>query len=46
MGVRANQRQTSGDGRPYTRYAVTEVGASGYLMIRWGTVASQADCSA
>ncbi|MFI2373562.1 serine/threonine-protein kinase [Streptomyces sp. NPDC018964] len=42
----ANQRQTSGDGWPYTRYAVAEIGGSGYLMIRWGTVTSQTDCPA
>ncbi|MEV5365789.1 serine/threonine-protein kinase [Streptomyces cellulosae] len=41
----ANQRQTSGDGWPYTRYAVAEIGGSGYLMIRWGSVTSQASCS-
>jgi hypothetical protein len=41
-----NQRQTSGDGWPYTRYAVAEIGGSGYLMIRWGTTTSQAGCPA
>ncbi|MFC8373160.1 serine/threonine-protein kinase [Streptomyces sp. NPDC057239] len=41
-----NQRQTSGDGWPYTRYAVAEIGASGYLMVRWGTITSQAGCPA
>ncbi|MFC9952321.1 serine/threonine protein kinase, partial [Streptomyces prasinus] len=41
-----NQRQGMGEGWPYTRYAVAEIGASGYLMIRWGTATSQADCSA
>ncbi len=41
----AKQRQTSGDGWPYTRYAVAEIGGSGYLMIRWGSVPSQASCS-
>ncbi|MFC5954947.1 serine/threonine-protein kinase [Streptomyces pratens] len=41
----ANQRQSMGEGWPYTRYAVAEIGASGYLMIRWGTATSQADCS-
>ncbi|MFE2456436.1 protein kinase [Streptomyces sp. NPDC059402] len=40
------QRQSAGDGWPYTRYAVAEVGASGYLMIRWGTATTQADCPA
>lgn len=41
-----NQRQTSGAGWPYTRYAVAEIGGSGYLMIRWGTITSQANCPA
>ncbi|MEV0300787.1 serine/threonine-protein kinase [Streptomyces prasinus] len=41
-----NQRQSMGEGWPYTRYAVAEIGASGYLMIRWGTATSQTDCSA
>ncbi|MET8217856.1 serine/threonine-protein kinase [Streptomyces hirsutus] len=41
-----NQRQSMGEGWPYIRYAVAEIGASGYLMIRWGTTTSQADCSA
>ncbi|WP_043261582.1 serine/threonine-protein kinase [Streptomyces sp. e14] len=31
---------------PYDRYAVAEVGASGYLMVRWGTADSSADCPA
>ncbi|WP_239081195.1 hypothetical protein [Streptomyces coelicoflavus] len=41
----AHEGQTSGDGWPYTRYAVAEIGGSGYLMIRWGTLTSQSDCS-
>jgi hypothetical protein len=35
-----NQRQSAGSGWPYTRYAVAEIGASGYLMIRRGTANS------
>ncbi|CAL9365215.1 serine/threonine-protein kinase [Streptomyces sp. enrichment culture] len=41
-----NRRQSAGDAWPYTRYAVAEIGASGYLMIRWGTATTQADCPA
>jgi hypothetical protein len=41
-----NQRRSAGDGWPYTRYAVAEIGASGYLMVRWGTATTQADCPA
>ncbi len=44
--VLENQRQTSDEGWPYTRYAVAEIGGSGYLMIRWGTITSQAACPA
>ncbi|MFJ9173873.1 serine/threonine-protein kinase [Streptomyces sp. NPDC102360] len=40
------QRESSGSAWPYTRYAVAEVGASGYLMIRSGTAAREADCPA
>ncbi|MFD9037635.1 serine/threonine protein kinase [Streptomyces bottropensis] len=39
-----NQRQNAGSGWPYTRYAVAEIGGSGYLMIRWGTATTLADC--
>ncbi|MGW0474149.1 serine/threonine protein kinase [Streptomyces coeruleorubidus] len=39
-----NQRQSAGSGWPYTRYAVAEIGGSGYLMIRWGTATTLADC--
>ncbi|MFE7767029.1 serine/threonine-protein kinase [Streptomyces sp. NPDC057438] len=38
------QRQSAGTGWPYTRYAVAEIGGSGYLMIRWGTATTLADC--
>ncbi|MFE5187871.1 hypothetical protein [Streptomyces sp. NPDC056628] len=40
------QSQSSGGEWPYHRYAVAEIGGSGYLMIRWGTAAAQADCPA
>ncbi|MFD9117678.1 serine/threonine protein kinase [Streptomyces bottropensis] len=39
-----NQRQNAGSGWPYTRYAVAEIGGSGYLMIRWGSATTLADC--
>ncbi|MGY3200455.1 serine/threonine-protein kinase [Streptomyces sp. TE5632] len=39
-----NQRQSAGAGWPYTRYAVAEIGGSGYLMIRWGMATTEADC--
>ncbi|MEH0529847.1 serine/threonine-protein kinase [Streptomyces stelliscabiei] len=39
-----NQRRNAGSGWPYTRYAVAEIGGSGYLMIRWGTATALADC--
>ncbi|MFM9589352.1 serine/threonine-protein kinase [Streptomyces scabiei] len=38
------QRQNAGSGWPYKRYAVAEIGGSGYLMIRWGTATSLAAC--
>ncbi|MDW8806568.1 serine/threonine-protein kinase [Streptomyces scabiei] len=38
------QRQNAGSGWPYRHYAVAEIGGSGYLMIRWGTATSLADC--
>lgn len=41
-----NQRQSAGAAWPYSRYAVAEIGGSGYLMIRWGTATTQADCPA
>ncbi|GAQ60067.1 serine/threonine-protein kinase [Streptomyces scabiei] len=38
------QRQNAGSGWPYKRYAVAEIGGSGYLMIRWGTATSLDAC--
>jgi hypothetical protein len=38
------QRQNAGSGWPYKRYAVAEIGGSGYLMVRWGTATSLAAC--
>ncbi|MFF9041735.1 serine/threonine-protein kinase [Streptomyces sp. NPDC014892] len=40
------ERQSAGYDWPYTRYAVAEIGGSGYLMIRWGTATTLADCPA
>ncbi|WP_328444694.1 serine/threonine protein kinase [Streptomyces sp. NBC_00386] len=40
------QRDSAGDAWPYSRYAVAERGGSGYLMIRWGTAGTLADCPA
>ncbi|MET8099839.1 serine/threonine-protein kinase [Streptomyces sp. NPDC005236] len=40
------QRDSAGEAWPYSRYAVAERGGSGYLMIRWGTAGSLADCPA
>ncbi len=39
-----SQRESSGSAWPYTRYAVAEIGASGYLMVRSGTATTEADC--
>ncbi|GGZ28102.1 serine/threonine-protein kinase [Streptomyces poonensis] len=39
-----SQRASSGSAWPYTRYAVAEIGASGYLMVRSGTATTEADC--
>ncbi|WDV56025.1 serine/threonine-protein kinase [Streptomyces coeruleorubidus] len=41
-----SERESAGSAWPYSRYAVAEIGASGYLMIRWGTATTQADCPA
>ncbi|MEW2155155.1 serine/threonine-protein kinase [Streptomyces sp. NPDC007189] len=41
-----SERQSAGSAWPYTRYAVAEIGGSGYLMIRWGTATTPADCPA
>ncbi|PKT75017.1 serine/threonine protein kinase [Streptomyces populi] len=38
------QRDGAGDAWPYSRYAVAERSGSGYLMIRWGTAGTLADC--
>ncbi|MFE4696804.1 serine/threonine-protein kinase [Streptomyces sp. NPDC056738] len=40
------QRDRAGDAWPYTRYAVAQRDGSGYVMIRWGTARSLADCPA
>ncbi|MEV6196265.1 protein kinase [Streptomyces sp. NPDC051920] len=40
------QRSAAGGAWPYSRYAVAERDDSGYLMIRWGTAATTADCPA
>lgn len=37
------QRRNVGPGRPYTRYAVAEIGGAGYLMVRWGTATTLVD---
>ncbi|MFE1291333.1 serine/threonine-protein kinase [Streptomyces sp. NPDC058751] len=42
----ARRRDSAGDAWPYSRYAVAERDGSGYLMIRWGTVGTPADCPA
>lgn len=39
-----SERESAGDAWPYSRYAVAEIGGSGYLMIRSGTATTQADC--
>ncbi|MDQ0846491.1 serine/threonine protein kinase [Streptomyces sp. V1I6] len=40
------ERESTGTAWHYSRYAVAEVGASGYAMIRWGTATTEADCPA
>jgi hypothetical protein len=40
------QRASAGTSWPYTRYAVADVGASAYQMIRSGTATTKADCPA
>ncbi|MFD9460840.1 serine/threonine protein kinase [Streptomyces sp. NPDC060027] len=42
----AKQKGSAGETWPYSRYAVAEIGGSGYLMIRWGTAETSADCPA
>ncbi|MFF4018884.1 serine/threonine-protein kinase [Streptomyces sp. NPDC001843] len=41
-----SERESAGSGWPYSRYAVAEIGGSGYLMIRWGAATTRADCPA
>ncbi|MET9390277.1 serine/threonine-protein kinase [Streptomyces sp. NPDC006624] len=41
-----SESRSAGGAWPYHRYAVAEIGGSGYLMIRWGTATAQADCPA
>ncbi|MGW4086242.1 serine/threonine protein kinase [Streptomyces sp. NPDC004822] len=40
------QREASGGDWPYTRYAVAEIGGSGYLMLRWDTITERTGCPA
>ncbi|MET7910494.1 serine/threonine-protein kinase [Streptomyces avermitilis] len=40
------ERESAGSAWPYSRYAVAEIGGSHYMMIRWGTATTQADCPA
>ncbi|MGW0610722.1 serine/threonine protein kinase [Streptomyces sp. NPDC002788] len=39
-----SERESAGSAWPYSRYAVAEIGGSGYLMIRWGTATTRAGC--
>ncbi|MFJ8944463.1 serine/threonine protein kinase [Streptomyces sp. NPDC102395] len=39
-----SERHSAGDAWPYSRYAVAEIGGSGYLMIGSGTATTQDDC--
>lgn len=41
-----SEREAAGSAWPYSRYAVAEIGGSHYMMIRWGTATTQADCPA
>ncbi|MGW7257751.1 serine/threonine-protein kinase [Streptomyces sp. NPDC054834] len=41
-----SERESAGSAWPYSRYAVAEIGGSHYMMIRWGTATTQADCPA
>ncbi|WP_369198476.1 serine/threonine-protein kinase [Streptomyces djakartensis] len=38
------ERERAGAAWPYSRYAVAEIGGSGYLMVRWGTATTRGDC--
>ncbi|MGW1534216.1 serine/threonine-protein kinase [Streptomyces aureus] len=40
------ERESAGSTWPYSRYAVAEIGGSHYMMIRWGTATTRADCPA
>ncbi|PKT67696.1 serine/threonine protein kinase [Streptomyces populi] len=40
------ERESAGSAWPYSRYAVAEIGGSGYLMIRSGTATTRAACPA
>ncbi|MGW2699911.1 serine/threonine protein kinase [Streptomyces sp. NPDC001340] len=39
-----SERESAGGAWPYSRYAVAEIGGSHYMMIRWGTALTLADC--
>ncbi|MDH6228173.1 hypothetical protein M2169_005143 [Streptomyces sp. MJP52] len=41
-----DRQQAAGDAWPYSRYAVAEIGGSGYLMLRWDKPTTRADCPA
>ncbi|MGA5037393.1 serine/threonine-protein kinase [Streptomyces capoamus] len=41
-----SERGAAGSAWPYSRYAVAEIGGSGYLMVRWGTATAPGDCPA
>ncbi|MEG8279138.1 serine/threonine-protein kinase [Streptomyces sp. AHA2] len=41
-----SERERAGGAWPYSRYAVAEIGGSGYLMVRWGTATTRGDCPA
>lgn len=45
-GALVSERESVGSAWPYSRYAVAEIGGSHYMMIRWGTATTQADCPA
>lgn len=42
-GALVSERESAGSDWPYSRYAVAEMH---YMMIRWGTATTQADCPA
>ncbi|MFF7970254.1 protein kinase [Streptomyces sp. NPDC007905] len=41
-----SERESAGSAWPYYRYAVAEIGGSHYMMIRWDTATTRADCPA